>query len=279
MRKSMSASSNPSEPGVLTMMIKRRTLLVSAVGATLTANAQVLDLQDAINKAGRQRMLSQRISKSYLAMVQGVEVESARSILDKSMALFDRQLVELRAFAPNPDIRDSYNKLDVAWGEFKLALIGAAPSKGAAPNVVALDSKVLVLAHQGTVQYEAALGKSTGHLINLAGRQRMLSQRMAKFYLAAGLGISSSASMTELNSSRADFLSAMKTLKEAPESSTRIKDELQLAEMQWVFFEKAIQRLSPGQVAARASADVFVTSENLLSVMDKVTGMYSALKA
>jgi hypothetical protein len=38
----------------------------------LPARAQVLDLNDAINKAGRQRMLSQRMAKAYLALGQGV---------------------------------------------------------------------------------------------------------------------------------------------------------------------------------------------------------------
>lgn len=261
------------------MMINRRTALVTTLASVMSANAQVQDLSDAINKAGRQRMLSQRISKSYLALVQGVETGSAQGILDKSMALFDRQLVELRAYAPNPDIRDTYNKLDSAWGELKLALVGATPSKGAAPSVLGLDAKVLALAHQGTVQYEAALAKPAGQLINISGRQRMLSQRMAKFYLAAGLGVSSAASVAELEKARSEFVIAMSKLKGAAETTPKIQEELQLAEMQWLFFDKAIQRLNPGNVVLRSSADVFVSSENLLSVMDKVTGMYSSLRA
>ena len=51
------------------------------------------------------------------------------------------------------------------------------------------DARVLALAHQGTVQYEAASGKPVGKLVNVAGRQRMLSQRMAKFYLASMLPV------------------------------------------------------------------------------------------
>ena len=59
------------------------------------ARAQVADLNDAINKAGRQRMLSQRASKAYLALVQKVEPRSAQQVLDRSVALFERQLGEL----------------------------------------------------------------------------------------------------------------------------------------------------------------------------------------
>jgi len=56
--------------------------------------AQVVDLNDAINKAGRQRMLSQRVAKAYLAADQGVVTQRADEILAASMALFDRQLGE-----------------------------------------------------------------------------------------------------------------------------------------------------------------------------------------
>ena len=97
--------------------IPRRTLLIAGATSLFAANAQVTDLQDAINKAGRQRMLSQRIAKSYLALVQGIETSSAQATLDKSLALFDRQLVELRAYAPNTEIREVYSRLDAGWSD------------------------------------------------------------------------------------------------------------------------------------------------------------------
>ena len=161
---------------------------LAGLGA-LPAWAQVTDLNDAINKAGRQRMLSQRMGKAWLALVHGVEPTAAQQVLDKSMALFDRQLAELKAYAPNAEIRDTYGKLEGAWSDYKAALVGTAPGKPGAAGVLQADARVLALAHQGTVQYEAASGKPVGKLVNVAGRQRMLSQRMAKFYLAAMLPV------------------------------------------------------------------------------------------
>ena len=109
---------------------KRRTLLLATAGLPLIgAHAQVSDIRDAINKAGRQRMLSQRMGKAWLALVHGIEKPMAQQVLDKSLALFDRQLVELKAFASSADIVSTYNKLDDSWGTFKKALVGSTPSR------------------------------------------------------------------------------------------------------------------------------------------------------
>jgi Type IV pili methyl-accepting chemotaxis transducer N-term len=143
-----------------------------------------------------------------------------------------------------------------------------------------LDANVLRLANQGTGQFEALATRPNGRLVNIAGRQRMLSQRMAKFYLAAVTPVSSEVAKTELTKARTEFLSAMNILKTAPEASNRIKDEITLAEAQWVFFDQSLQKLgTPAASAAKAQSDVFVASENVLTIMDRVTGMYAAIQS
>ena len=157
--------------------------------------------------------------------------------------------------------------------------MGKTPSRDTAASLLQLDAKVLALAHQGTVQYEAALAKPVGKLVNVAGRQRMLTQRMAKFYLAATLPVDASVAATEIGKARSEFTSAMELLRNAPEATLRIKDELLLADAQWVFFDMALKQLQEGAQRPKPMADVFVSSENLLAVMDRVTGLYSAVKA
>ncbi len=241
--------------------------------------AQVNDLNDAINKAGRQRMLSQRVAKAYLAVGQTIAVPRAQSVLATSMALFDRQLVELKSFSPNADIRGTYGQLEAVWGEYKTLLVGQAPKRENAGALIELDSKVLALAQQGTMQLEQASGRAAGRLVNVAGRQRLLSERVAKYYLVLAWKAPVSNAQAELDRARAEFAVALDVLAKAPESSAQIRQEIELARQQWVFFDAALAQRGADPAARERSANVFASSENLLTVMDKVTGLYTELSA
>jgi nitrate/nitrite-specific signal transduction histidine kinase len=254
----------------------RRTALsflagLTAVGAPVVI-AQVASVTDAINKAGHQRMLSQRMSKAYLALGLEIAAQKAQEVINESMAKFDRQLVELSAFAPRADIKATYAQLGVVWGQYKTVLVGQAPRRESVAALVDLDGKVLELAHQGVTQLEQLSGKSLGRLVNVAGRQRMLSQRAAKFYLTQAWKAQLPQADAELQKARAEFASGLKALEQAPEATPAIRQELELARQQWVFFELALAYQGN---ASRSIENVFVLSENVLSVMEKVTVMYA----
>jgi len=253
------------------------TTALATMGLALPAQAQINSLNEAINKAGRQRMLSQRMAKAWLALGQGIEIKRAEKVLYDSMALFDRQFVELKAYAPTPEIKATYAAQEACWADYKAALVGNAPDRAAAPLLLSLDAKVLKLAHQGTVQLEQFSGKAVGKLVNVAGRQRMLSQRTAKFYLSQRWGANVPEAGKELTTARQEFKQALSTLNGAPQATSTIRDLLALAEQQWVFFENALNRLNDSAGGERRATEVFATSEHILQVMDQVTGLYAQI--
>ena len=256
--------------------VVRIALLALLMAFGSLAQAQVADINSAINKAGRQRMLSQRMAKAYLQIGLNVDLERSKRTLDGAIALFDRQLVELKNFAPTPQIRDTYLQLEQDWLAYKDVLIGSAPSPDGARKVLELSESVLRLAHAGTEQRVSSSGSESGPLVGVAGRQRMLSQRIAKFYLAQVWGVAPAGGAAELDKSRRAFALGLKALAGAPATTPAIREELEQAHRLWQQYEHALDAREPGDRRTRA-ANVAASSERVLDTMDTITGMFEKL--
>ena len=71
------------------------------------APAASLNAETAINNAGRQRMLSQRIVKAYCQVGLDLQIESSKRDLQESVTLFENQLAELKQYAPTAEIKQA----------------------------------------------------------------------------------------------------------------------------------------------------------------------------
>ena len=247
---------------------------VLALASAGTVCAETLSVNAAINKAGRQRMLSQRMAKAYCQLGLGVDPERSKRILEQSIAQFDKNLIELKAYSPTPEIKDTYARLEQAWTPYRQLLSGDANLENA-KTIAKTSEEVLNLAQQGTLLLEKHAGTTAGMLINVAGRQRMLSQRIASISMFRAWGITSPQMAQSLDTATREFSAAQQLLTSAPQNTADIRGELQLATTQWLFFDEALRQT--GVSRAEQLRNIASTSERILQVMENVTTLYERI--
>ena len=233
-----------------------------------SANAQ-LSLPTAINRTARFRALSQRTAKAYCQAYLNVLPDQARAVLGTAQKLFDSGFSDLARANLPADLSRQILAVQSQASALR-ELVAKPPTKEQVALVNAQADTVLSLA-DGTTQALEGLSKNASvKLVNLAGRQRMLSQRMAKNYFLLAANFSQSTIRDQLKADAAAFKQALASLKAAPISTVPIRNELKLGESQWVFFESAVAR----KPDTDGLAAVATTSERLLEVMNNLTGYY-----
>ena len=127
----------------------------------------------------------------------------------------------------------------------------------------ALAEEVLLQAEQLTANLEVAAFATALHVINVAGRQRMLSQRLAKeALLGALLGEGGAAPDT-----RAELEAGFGYLAALPLTNAGVAEELARASSCWDQLRDALRH--PGTAAGQAG--IAASSEALLTHLDRLT--------
>lgn len=246
------------------------------------AATKKMDTASAVNMAGRQRMLSQRMVKAYLMLGQGIAADDARTLLQESIKQFESQLAALKTFQPTPMVQRAVVNLEGAWPQFK-AHLTAAPSKAGAVALYDANEALQQAAHNTTLAYKEVTAAPLDHLISGAGRQRMLSQRMAKFYFYRTWGLYDAPANMELHLSRAHFTATLIQIESSPLASAQIKAGVTRIQREWepyqqVLFasrEPAKMRGDAARVAELSERVLAVTEELVAQIVAQAQGQHS----
>lgn len=226
---------------------------------------------EAVNRAGQLRMLSQRMLKLHALTIAGTEAPAARALLAQSVERTEQQLAHLQRTLSAPTFGDLLQAVVDAFESLKASL-AAAPSVQILTEADGHAERLLDCADRLTIALQGAGPMNTLRVINVCGRQRMLSQRLAKLALLGALlaGDPARRARDEAQGVAAAFEHALKELKEAPLSTAEIRAGLSSVDGEW-------QRMLQGvQVASTPAGRLLLAqaSEALLALFEGLTERY-----
>lgn len=239
------------------------------LGEVARSVVQSAQLAEAVNLAGQQRMLSQRLVKLMAQRAAGIEIKRAKTLQDDSCARVNANLARLPSLAPPGAGAAAFQFGPVidAWRRLEPILAG----KLGAEALAAADAAAEDLMRRSDALATAIAATGGGkplHVVNLCGRQRMLSQQIAKEALLADLlpGRDPAVLLDRLDR----FAAGLAELESSPLSSDAIRGLLADARAEWLRLMRSL-RETHGREAAEGLAR---SSEVLLDRLDLLTGHY-----
>jgi len=223
---------------------------------------------DLMNRAGMQRMLSQRIAKAYLYNGQGVSKQEAGHQLNIALTRFEYNHNALKKINDSV-MQELLGVVENIFANYK-SLAAKPYKKENSAAVLELSEQLLEASQNVVLKLQELSGTKIDHIINVSGRQRMLSQRIAKYYIAYQAGFQDENSVQQLETAVSEFQSALKMLREEKRNTARINQLLDKMQNFWKsvapYFLKIREKGNP--------ALVLNGTDDISKLADEVTALY-----
>jgi len=238
-----------------------------------------------INLAGKQRMLTQKMSKEALFIAKGIDKDANIKNLKATSALFDKTLKGLVAgdsslnlpATTNKDILAQLQVVSDLWTPFKANIdkvVDGSADKATLEAIAKENIPLLKNMNKAVQMYAKASGSTLdpamAKTINLAGKQRMLTQKMTKELLLVANGIDADANKANIKKTADLFENTLNDLIAGTDNGD-IKAQLEVVKKLWADYAPIIKSVD---VSDEALAKAEKLNMPLLKNMNKAVKMY-----
>jgi len=234
--------------------------------------AQTLTTGAAINKSGRQRMLSQRMAKDFLAIGAGIKVAESMKELDESASEFNENLRDLEIYSKNKETTDALAFVSMLWAKFRVSVLST-PNIETADKIMTDANNLMNASNIVVTKIVAESGAKTAVLPNICGRQRMFSQKIAMLYIANSWGVNYKNLEKELEETIIAFDGGLNTLVTTPENTDDINKILKFQQSEWAFLRKSFTLKDVHSMPAT----IFSSTNMILKDFDRATVLYAKI--
>ena len=245
-------------------------LATISILATSVSAIEITSPTHAVDIAGKQRMFTQRMLKDYAMVGMGNTFGKPGEDLAKVSSEFQDHMESLASYTKSDEIKKSIEKVKALWTPLKQTL-SEAPSKEKVEQLqIDLDA-LLKSADDTTKLFAKQTGKKSGEIINISGRQRMLSQRMAGLYMLKVWGVDDPQFKDKMTKAMDLFKTSLETLMKSDMNTPEITALLKKAKKSFMFFEvmnKSSSKFIPSLI--------YKKSNDILKDMNTATGLYAA---
>ncbi len=247
--------------------------VVSTAPAQTQPAKSSVSSEQMVNLAGRQRMLSQRMAKDYFYAGKNINKSNALKQLKKSLADFKKTQTLLSAEINDEEIKNLIVFVNMSLDEFVEL---SNETYNVDNGTIILDLSESMLEGSQYVVQALTKGKASNEIVDIAGKQRMLSQRIAKYYIAYQAGIKDDNTIIQTKETVKEFDSILKKLIVNPGNTIEIKKELAKVNKMWNIVYKFYLNIEKGGLPKI----VFSTTDNITKKMNNIVGLYvKALEA
>jgi nitrate/nitrite-specific signal transduction histidine kinase len=250
----------------------KKIVLTSIVLGSMLYAVEIANINQAVNLAGKQRMYTQRMLKDYAMVGMNNTFGKPSEDLNQTIADFEDHLVSLIAFNQDAKTAKALQEVNKKWESIKKDLT-AKPQKENAEKLQVMLDELLKLADDATKAFATQSGKQSGEIINISGRQRMLSQRMAGLYMLKVWGVEDPQFRQKLDDAMKLFKESLETLEKYEANTKEINELLIKVKRSFRFFEmmnKSTNRFIPTLI--------YKKSNDILRDMNDITIKYTELK-